>query len=1245
MTYSSGGLIAKDDLNKTIIGDNPTADWSFIFNTFMSFWGTGKGDYGYGMPGLYIKSSTGYASNIVSTGQSISADHWFGLQRAIYYAAVHQGSLPFLIGQPDNPNISTSLVPNPVNAKSLITYNSYNTVIGNLQTLAAKRLNAIRPITGATPAKTDVYSFTHYNAYVIDCTFTITINFSSGDQARYFFNQGGLIKIALFHPTDGVLGSVNSALNALTTSIEGCYLGGTGGIIGGTTYGGFTIRNTSGSSSTPATGYYTWASTKDPVTGQPADTNLTTFVSSQGSSINMKVRTNGPQNAANADNGTVLTLTIKWDAIPDGVFVNPLSNVVCSILHPADVGGGFNEYYKTTANGGSGTYPYTAPTYGTITVGCKITATPMPPPLPKPSATDFTINEYVPAQSWTNFNIYNYSKSKGWDGIKRLYSELYFAEGTTFTGNNPDIPAFTTGGDFPTGSIIDISLPNADFQACGGRGGTGGYGFQSDPYVSPGGAGGIGGTAIELTYPVYFNFVKGTIRAGAGGGGGGGAGVNAGVGEYGAGGGGGGGFFYGPGGQGGFTYNQYAPGYQVGGDGSGGGRGSIGQGGAGYIGWGDGGNGGNGGPQPSLLWPAVNPAGNPGTPGSGNAGISSLGSFIVPGTYSFTIPAGITSINISVIGGGGSGGGGGYNTDDHIYLSGGGGGSGGYMSHSYTVTSGEVISIIVGAGALANPYRYAYASGGGYHVITQDGYDGNPSSATSTTIGTLIATAGGHGISGQATGSIRAGAGGAKGLPNGVDGAVTAGGNNGSGYGSGGDGGGSTSIGAAGKDGAVIITWAGSDNLGSGTAGAGGDVGYALAGREYITAPPEAVKWGTATPTIPADVKVYGQIRELPPAPNAPTNIIAAQTGFKQVTVTVTPPVYNGPKLILYNGLGETIPLTSPAMSAVTSPTPSLVFTNLTNGTAYRFKVSVNTIINDQSAFSEYSNTITPAWVPSAATGVTAAATTTPSLGTLVSWVAPTDTGGLPITQYTITASNGAVVTVDSTIRSGFVAGLLRGVTYTFTVQASNTLGVGASATSNSITVFEPQSPTVVTAVRTPAQPINATVSWTAPTNTGGLPITQYTITSSPGGITTTVTSTARSGIVTGLTSKVLYTFTVQAFNVLGPSLSSAPTNALTVGTVPDIVLNQVAGSTSIGTVMITFTAPTNDGGYTISGYTAYNATGGTMPGQFVKSVPNYLTTITLTGLPSGATYSWGVYATNSKGDGYAMITNSVRVL
>jgi phosphatidylinositol-3-phosphatase len=91
--------------------------------------------------------------------------------------------------------------------------------------------------------------------------------------------------------------------------------------------------------------------------------------------------------------------------------------------------------------------------------------------------------------------------------------------------------------------------------------------------------------------------------------------------------------------------------------------------------------------------------------------------------------------------------------------------------------------------------------------------------------------------------------------------------------------------------------------------------------------------------------------------------------------------------------------------------------------------------------------------VPAAPTGVTAVAGN--HLAT-VSWVPPISNGGTPILNYTVVASDGTTLSAPGTASSVTLKHLQNGVTYTFKVQAVNSIGPGAFSTLSNPVVPKP---------------------------------------------------------------------------------------------------------------------------------------------------------------------------------------------
>lgn len=240
-----------------------------------------------------------------------------------------------------------------------------------------------------------------------------------------------------------------------------------------------------------------------------------------------------------------------------------------------------------------------------------------------------------------------------------------------------------------------------------------------------------------------------------------------------------------------------------------------------------------------------------------------------------------------------------------------------------------------------------------------------------------------------------------------------------------------------------------------------------------------------------------------------------------------------------------------------------------------------------------------------------------------VSFSAPVSDGGSAITSYTVTSSPGGK-TATGASSPLMVTGLTNGTAYTFTATATNANGTGpVSGASNSVTPATiPGAPANVTAARGNGQ---AFVSFSAPAFDGGIGITNYTVTSSPGGYIGMGGSSPVT--VGGLTNGTAYTFTVTATNSVGTSPPSTASNSVTPATVPGAP-SISAVTVGSGRATVGFFAPVSDGGSIVTGYKVTANSG-----QFASST---MSPITVTGLTDGVAYTFTVAATNSVGEGSA---------
>ena len=181
----------------------------------------------------------------------------------------------------------------------------------------------------------------------------------------------------------------------------------------------------------------------------------------------------------------------------------------------------------------------------------------------------------------------------------------------------------------------------------------------------------------------------------------------------------------------------------------------------------------------------------------------------------------------------------------------------------------------------------------------------------------------------------------------------------------------------------------------------------------------------------------------------APGMISAVATGAAgTVTVSFAPPS-NGEV-----ATGYTVYYTGGSATGTSSP---ITVTGLTNFNPYTFTVTATTGAGESPA-SAVSNLVIPYnyMVPTAPTAVSAIAeeSKTGEAKAKVYFSAPLADGNTPITLYTVTSNPGGIVTTG-TISPISILGLTNDVPYTFTVTATNAIGVGAtSAVTNSVTPF-----------------------------------------------------------------------------------------------------------------------------------------------------------------------------------------------
>jgi titin len=327
--------------------------------------------------------------------------------------------------------------------------------------------------------------------------------------------------------------------------------------------------------------------------------------------------------------------------------------------------------------------------------------------------------------------------------------------------------------------------------------------------------------------------------------------------------------------------------------------------------------------------------------------------------------------------------------------------------------------------------------------------------------------------------------------------------------------------------------------------------------------------------------------------PTPPRNVLAAP-GNRSIGLTWTAPSRNGGfPITSYRyttdaGLSS-LPLVVTGTTASITKTSS--DTNLVNGTPYTVAILARNSVGD--SLYAIAAEVIPLSVPIAPVLLTAVGS---NMTIVLSWSAPTDVGGTPITDYSYTTdggvtyqSLGTISTTNITITAPSTSpspSLVNGTSYTIAVAARNLQGLGLPSNAlSTIPAIPPTAPTLISATGGNAR---IALVWSAPSSTGGRPITDYRYTTDGStylslgttGTTATITTLSTGGQLVNGTG---YTVLIVAVNGISAGAASNPKAAIPV-TVPSAPV-LTAATSSNGSLILTWTPPTDTGGSAITDY------------------------------------------------------------
>ena len=209
MTYSSTGLIQAADYN-TLVWGSSNGTPSVSSNNLYLLWGTGYGSRGMGqaMDLVPLAMDTNQTlSGAQSTGelysvtggstQTVSAVQWSGLVGTINRMLYHQNSVTSNIAITYAPGVnSAGTFPGVRVGDTIAVVSGLTSALTSINTQMLSSTGRVASLTTTSTAGY-LWNFASTATFQTVSPIERQIAFASGDQARYFFNSGGYIRVRI----------------------------------------------------------------------------------------------------------------------------------------------------------------------------------------------------------------------------------------------------------------------------------------------------------------------------------------------------------------------------------------------------------------------------------------------------------------------------------------------------------------------------------------------------------------------------------------------------------------------------------------------------------------------------------------------------------------------------------------------------------------------------------------------------------------------------------------------------------------------------------------------------------------------------------------------------------------------------------------------------------------------------------------------------------------------------------------